>query len=189
MQKILVLDNNDSFTFNIVDLLRRLPEISFSVIKSFDLSVSIVEKFDKVIISPGPGLPKDFPILTDLFLRFLKQKPILGICLGHQALAEFLGASLIRLQPVIHGQSHKINILKEDKLFSHIPKTFSVGLYHSWAVAIHELPSSLDILAISEHDVIMAIKYQDFPVYGLQFHPESYISEYGLNILKNFMDI
>lgn len=189
MIKVLLIDNNDSFTYNIVDYLRRMPAVSYKVIKSSDLTINAIDDHDKVIISPGPGLPGDFPVLQDVFEHYLGEKPILGICLGHQALAEFLGGSLIRLHPVVHGQAHAVKMVKGDPIFESMPEGFRVGLYHSWAVDLKTLPKELDCLALSENNVIMAIKHREYPVYGLQFHPESHITDHGFTLLKNFIDL
>lgn len=188
MQKILLIDNNDSFTYNIVDYLRRMGNIEFRVIKSAELDPGIVKNFDKIIISPGPGLPKDFPFLFNVFEEYIMQKPMLGICLGHQALGEYLGGSLMQLEPVVHGQSKRMKILIDDPIFKAIPRETHVGLYHSWALDAKTLPVALNLLAESEEKVIMAVKYKDYPVYGLQFHPESYITEQGFRILQNFIE-
>jgi para-aminobenzoate synthetase component II len=189
MQKILLIDNNDSFTYNIVDYLRRIGHVDLQVIKSSELIISQIELFDKIMISPGPGLPKDFPHLFEVFDQYLRSKPILGICLGHQALAEYFGGSLKQLDPVIHGQAHAVKVLKYDKIFEDIPDTFQVGLYHSWAVDESQLPSELELLAISEKNIIMGLKHKKYPVYGVQFHPESYITDHGFTLLKNFIEI
>ena len=189
MIKVLLIDNNDSFTYNIVDYLRRMSTVEYEVIKSRDIKIEQVETYDKVIISPGPGLPKDFPRLSNIFARFLECKPILGICLGHQALVEYLGGSLMRLHPVIHGQAHALKILKNDMLFNDIPGVSRVGLYHSWAVNKKTLPEKLEVLAVSEQGVIMAIKHKEYPVYGVQFHPESYITDHGFALLSNFIEL
>jgi len=189
MQKILLIDNNDSFTYNIVDYLRRMDGIEFKVIKSHAIVLDKISEFDKIIISPGPGLPKDFPRLLNVFTRFLECKPILGICLGHQALVEYLGGSLMQLHPVIHGQAHALKILKNDMIFNEIPGVSRVGLYHSWAVNEKDLPENLEVLAVSEQGVIMAIKHKDYPVYGVQFHPESHITDHGYTLLSNFIEL
>ena len=189
MQNILLIDNNDSFTYNIVDYLRRMSDVKFKVIKSHNIILNEISGFDKIIISPGPGLPKDFPQLSNIFTHFLECKPILGICLGHQALVEFLGGSLMQLHPVIHGQAHALKILKEDIIFNGIPGVSRVGLYHSWAVNEKTLPEKLDILAVSEQGIIMAIKHKEYPVYGVQFHPESHITDHGFTLLKNFIEL
>ena len=188
MQKVLLIDNNDSFTYNIVDYLRRMDGVNFKVIKSSCLKLNEIEPFDKVIMSPGPGLPRDFPILFDVFESCLMRKPILGICLGHQALGEYLGAELLHIDPVVHGQAHRMRILKNDPLFANIPKEIHVGLYHSWAIDPKRLPVSLELLGKTETKTIMAVKHKEFPVYGVQFHPESYISEHGFRILRNFIE-
>jgi anthranilate synthase/aminodeoxychorismate synthase-like glutamine amidotransferase len=189
MLNILLIDNNDSFTYNIVDYLRRMSDIKFKVIKSHNIILNKINGFDKIIISPGPGLPKDFPKLSKIFSLFLECKPILGICLGHQALVEFLGGSLMQLHPVIHGQAHALKILKDDIIFNDIPGVSRIGLYHSWAVNEKTFPEKLDILAVSEQGIIMAIKHKEYSVYGVQFHPESHITDHGFTLLNNFIEL
>ncbi|MEA2077382.1 MAG: aminodeoxychorismate/anthranilate synthase component II [Candidatus Marinimicrobia bacterium] len=189
MQQILLIDNNDSFTYNIVDYIRRMNEVDLQVYRASEIDLPDIETFDKIIISPGPGLPKEFPLLFDVFEHYLDQKPILGICLGHQALAEYLGGSLKQLDPVVHGQAHAIRVLKNDIIFEGIPDTFQVGLYHSWAVDNSSFPAELELLAVSEQELIMAIKHKEFSVYGVQFHPESHITDHGFILLKNFIEI
>ncbi len=188
MERILLIDNNDSFTYNIVDYLRRMVNIEFQVITSSKLVLSDIEDYNKIIISPGPGLPKDFPLLFDMFDRYVRSKPIFGICLGQQALAEYLGASLKQLNPVVHGQAHAVRVVKSDVIFDRIPDSFQVGLYHSWAVDEQTLSDELEILARSDQDIIMAVKYKNHPVYGVQFHPESYITDHGFTLLENFIE-
>ena len=188
MQRLLLIDNNDSFTFNIVDYLRRMPALLFDVINSQELDIDSIENYDKVIISPGPGLPADFPVLYDLFHLYIGKIPILGICLGHQALVEYLGGNLIQLAPVVHGQSHALKVVKTAPIFRDIPSAFRVGLYHSWALDPKTLPAELEILALSEDDIIMAVKHRTYPIYGVQFHPESYITEHGYSLLENFIE-
>ena len=189
MQRVLLIDNNDSFTYNIVDYLRRINALTFDVIKSKDLDIKTTSDVDKLIISPGPGLPSDFPALFDLFEHNILTKPILGICLGHQALNNYLGGSLQQLKPVVHGQAHAVKVINNSPLFKDIPNAFRAGLYHSWAVNQATLPKELEILAISENDIIMAIKHKHFPVYGVQFHPESHITDHGFTLIKNFIEL
>lgn len=189
MQNVLLIDNYDSFTFNIVDYFRRFQGIRLKIKKSRELSVDHIEQFDKIIISPGPGLPREFPDLFDVFDHFIDRKPMLCICLGHQALSQHQGGSLVRLTPVVHGQAHPIKILKMDPLFNSVPVAFKVGLYHSWAVDKKTLPGSLELIALSESNVVMAIKHKDFPVYGLQFHPESFITDHGFTLFRNFVEL
>ena len=188
-RKIALLDNNDSFTYNIVDYLRRMAGIKLRVINTRQLDIEELDQYDGLIISPGPELPKDFPQLFEVLQRYHRTKPILGICLGHQAIAQFFGADLIQQLPVVHGQAGPIRILGEDPLFARLPREFRVGLYHSWMVDPETIPATLAITALSEQDVIMAIRAAGLPIWGIQFHPESYITDHGFEILENFIKL
>ncbi len=182
---ILLVDNQDSFTYNIVDSLRKLDV--HDIILATEPTDDQLAAADKIIFSPGPGLPKDFPMMHKILEQWHDKKPILGICLGFQAIATFFRARLFRLMMPVHGQPHEIIIKKPNPLFQDLPKTFTVGLYHSWAVEKKSIRRPLRIDAISQYGVVMAISHRRLPIFGVQFHPESYISEYGLNILKNFV--
>lgn len=187
--KILLLDNNDSFTYNIVDYVRRIENIDLEVIRTNEAKINEMKYFDKIIISPGPGLPDDFPVIFDVLEKYHTSKYILGICLGHQAIGNFFAAKLINIFPVVHGQASQIKIIKQTPIFQNLPNSFKVGLYHSWAIDFDDFPDELEITAVSENNIIMSIAAKKFPVYGIQFHPESYITEYGFKILKNFVDL
>ncbi len=186
--KILVVDNNDSFTYNIIGLLKSLRIGEIQVEKSDTLLLNSVKDFDKIIFSPGPGLPKDFNILRQILQQYKHQKSILGICLGHQAIGDFFGAKLINLFNVYHGQAHKIQVNTANKLYQHIPNTFSVGLYHSWAVSQENLPNSLICTGMSENGIIMSISHKEYDIHGIQYHPESFMSEFGKQIMTNFLN-
>lgn len=188
-EKILLLDNNDSFTFNVVELIRSLGKYNLEVIPSNNISVEDIRPFEKIIISPGPGLPKDFPILSKILIEFASKKPILGICLGHQAICEYFGAKLLNLPDVIHGQPKQTTLISKSKLFMGIPSEFSVGLYHSWFVAKNNFPKELIITSKSEDNIIMSIEHKTLPIYGVQFHPESFITENGAKLIDNFLKI
>jgi anthranilate synthase/aminodeoxychorismate synthase-like glutamine amidotransferase len=188
-EKILLLDNNDSFTYNIVDYLRRIENIDFSVVRSNNISANRSKFFDKIIISPGPGLPKDYPTILDVLEKNYTSKPILGICLGCQAIGKFFGGTLVNIIPVIHGQACEITVVKNSSIFKGLPTSFKVGLYHSWAIDYNDFPDELEINAVLENRIIMSITKKSYSVYGVQFHPESFITEYGFQILKNFVDL
>lgn len=187
-KNIALLDNNDSFTYNIVDYLRRIENIHFKVIKTIATGVNEIELFDKIIISPGPGLPGDFPLIFDILEKYHTSKHILGICLGCQAIGNFFGAKLINIFPVVHGQTNQIKIIKQSPIFKDLPASFRVGLYHSWAIDLADFPGEMEITALSENQIIMSIASKNYPVWGIQFHPESYLTEYGFEILNNFVD-
>ena len=184
---VLLIDNEDSFTYNIVDILRKIETVEITIIPSDNLSLDDANKFDKIIISPGPGLPDDFPVLKELFSKYKASKPILGICLGLQAICSYFGAGLINLPAVHHGQSRRILVTKRIKLFRGIPDEFLAGLYHSWIVNEKQFPGDLDITAVSENGYIMAVSHKKHDIHGLQFHPESFLCEYGSQIIKNFI--
>jgi len=187
--KILLLDNNDSFTYNIVDYVRKIENIDLTVIRTNEAKINEIKDFDKIIISPGPGLPGDFPVIFDLLEKYHTSKDILGICLGHQAIGNFFAANLINIFPVVHGQEYQITIIKPSPIFKNLPKSFKVGLYHSWTIDLDDFPDELEITAVSDNNIIMSIASKNYSVFGIQFHPESYLTEYGFIILKNFIDL
>lgn len=184
---IFILDNNDSFTYNIVNHLRRMVDTTFTVKTADNFQISDLIYFDKIIISPGPGLPKDFPIIDKILKEYYQSKAILGICMGHQAIGTFFGGMLHNISPVIHGQAHEVKIVHESPLWAGIPKHFKAGLYHSWALDVDKIPDSLVVTATSENNTVMAMQSKDYPVFGVQFHPESHITEFGFEILSNFV--
>jgi len=185
--RILLIDNNDSFTYNILELLRTNGFSKTDVLNSNSLHLEEISEYDKIILSPGPGLPSDFPILYEIINEFKENKSILGICLGHQAICSYFKAGLVKIPVVCHGQAHKMDVLKNTKLYLGLPDTFYVGLYHSWSVNDSYFPSDLEITGISETQTIMSVVHNKYDVHGIQFHPESFISEYGSEILKNFL--
>ena len=185
--KLVLIDHNDSFTFNVVELLRKIGDNTTTVINYDDLVVTELSEFDKIILSPGPCLPQDYPKTFEVIKQYYKEKPILGICLGHQAICSFFGAELYNFKEVIHGVNKEINILNNSILFKDVPNKTEVGLYHSWAVK--DLPKELTILAITDNDVIMSVKHVNYPIYGIQFHPESFLTTHGELMLKNFIDL
>ena len=185
--KTAFIDNNDSFTYILIDYLQKIKNNKISVFKSDSLSLKSLKEYDKIILSPGPGLPEDFENLYAVIDYYHRTKPILGLCLGHQAIAQYFGAKLTNLSPVVHGQARSINVLTNSLLFKGLPSPFIAGLYHSWAVSKKYFPDELSIDAVSEQDIIMSISSRKFPVWGVQFHPESYITRNGFTLLKNFI--
>ncbi len=186
---VALVDNNDSFTYNVVELVRRVSGSSPIVINTENIQTKELDSFDKIILSPGPGLPDDFPVLKEIIQAHGKQKPILGICLGHQSIAEFFGAKLYNLKKVLHGQSRQIQQIAASNLFENMPEKFNAGLYHSWAVDQTAFPDELKITSISSDNLIMSLEHQTFPVYGVQFHPESYITEHAEVLMYNFLKL
>ena len=186
---ILLLDNNDSFTFNVVELIRSINGFEPIVMKSSRINLEDVKQFDKIIISPGPGLPKDFKIINKIINKFAGEKSILGICLGHQAICEYYGANLVNMSNVVHGQAKEISHNFNSKLFNNIPLKFNVGLYHSWFVNDFNFPDELFITSTSQDGLIMSIEHKKHKIYGVQFHPESFITEHGKQLMMNFLEI
>ena len=184
--KLLIVDNYDSFTFNLQHLCA--PHVSsIDVIRNNMIDFNIIDHYDKIIISPGPGLPKDAGLCLELINRFLNKKPILGVCLGAQVIAVACGFSLFNLNHVMHGKKSEIRILdSDDKLYKKLPKKIFVGRYHSWAIDIDSsnilIPTAKDI-----NNTIMSFRHIQYPVFGVQYHPESILTNYGKNILKNWL--
>lgn len=185
--KILVVDNYDSFVYNIVHLLYEIGVAEIDVLKNDQLDFSYIHQYDKIVLSPGPGIPKNAGMMPQLLSEFASTKSIIGICLGHQAIAEHFGTDLINLSEPLHGVASEIEIIKEDYLFENLPKHFKVGHYHSWVVS-EEISDDLEILAKDELGNVMAIKHKKYDVRGLQFHPESILTENGKTILTNWIN-
>ena len=188
---LLVIDNRDSFVYNVVELLRSLPELTFEVIPEGELELSSLPEHDGLILSPGPGVPSEFPRMQALIRAEAGVKPILGICLGHQALAEYYGATLVQLPAPRHGHASALVIIDPaDSLVGAIPMGSLVGRYHSWAVDDASLPTGLVPTAYcadtDEGRVLMAMRHCTEPVWSVQFHPESMISEHGRAYLLAF---
>lgn len=185
-RRILLVDNNDSFTYNLVELLRQF-DTPFQLSFSHQLSSVDVDKFSHILLSPGPDVPMAYPQMFELLRNYQRHKSILGVCLGHQTIAQFFGASLYNLGRVRHGEVGALRQVEENRLFSHLPTTFNIGLYHSWAVSAVNFPEVLKITALCQDDVVMAFEHRQLPIYAVQFHPESFITEYGKEILANWL--
>jgi anthranilate synthase component 2 len=184
---ILLIDNYDSFTFNLVHYLETAsPSVSVEVHRNDQITLAEIARFDKIVLSPGPGLPSDAGILLDLIKTYSPIKPILGICLGHQAIAEAFGGKLKNLDSVMHGIATPIQLVESDYIFDNIPQSFNVGRYHSWVVS--QLPDKLKSMAIDKDGQIMAIRHHQFDVRGIQFHPESILTENGLQLINNWIN-
>ena len=186
--RILLLDNYDSFTFNLLHLLEQAENVEVDVVRNDTIVIEEVNKYDGVVLSPGPGLPKEAGKMMDVLASYFTSKKILGVCLGHQAIGEYCGAELSNLNQVRHGVWSRTEILHpEEKLFYNFPRTFKSGLYHSWVISPQTLPDQLIPLAYDEHGNIMAIRHVKYPVWGVQFHPESILTEYGKELIFNWL--
>lgn len=186
--RILLLDNYDSFTFNLAQLLEESRLCDFEIIKNDEIEISQVNKFDKILLSPGAGLPHEAGKMNEVIDYFYDKKPILGVCLGMQAIAEYFGATLMNLPNVLHGQAKKIKIDLEDKIYKDLENEIIVGLYHSWSVSHLNFPENLIITGISMENIIMSISHKKYDICGVQFHPESYLTKYGEKIIENWIN-
>jgi anthranilate synthase component 2 len=187
MKKVLVIDNYDSFTYNLVHYLEDL-NCEVEVYRNDEFELNEIEKFDKILLSPGPGIPNDAGLLKAVIAKYATSKSILGICLGQQAIAEVFGGTLLNLDKVYHGVATKIKVIDENEpLFQGLEKEFKVGRYHSWVVSNSNFPSELTITAIDELGNIMSLRHNLFDVKGVQFHPESILTPNGKAILSNWL--
>lgn len=186
--KILVLDNYDSFTYNLVYIVRQLGYgAQMDVFRNDKISLEDVNQYDKIILSPGPGVPADAGIMPALLKRYASSKSILGVCLGHQAIGEAFGGDLVNLSEVLHGVASTVKV-ENDLLFKDVPDTFSIGRYHSWVINENTLSQDLEVIARTPDNQIMAVRHKEYDVRGLQFHPESILTENGVQIIKNWME-
>lgn len=187
--KILLFDNYDSFTYNLLHILKEFGA-DVEVFRNDKITLDEVDRFDKIVLSPGPGIPEEAGILLPLIRRYAPTKSILGVCLGEQAIGEAFGAKLINLTDVHHGVSSDIRILADDPLFNGLDRTLRVGRYHSWVVSKEDLPDCLEITAEdTEEGQIMGLRHKTYNVRGIQFHPESVLTPRGKEIIKNWLSI
>ena len=185
--KLLIFDNYDSFTHNIAHAVRELG-VEPDVIRNDCITLEEIDAYDKIIISPGPGIPSEAGILPELLKEYAGKKPILGVCLGHQAIGERYGARLRNLDRVYHGIKTPAKIVVKDYIFENLPDEIQVGRYHSWVVDKEGLPDDLEITAVSPDGEIMAMRHREHDVRGVQFHPESILTPMGLTIIKNWLE-
>ena len=187
--KTLLFDNYDSFTYNIANALRELGIENLSVARNDKISVEEMRKFDKIIFSPGPGIPKDAGVMESAIKELAPEKTILGVCLGHQAIGEVFGAKLENLSRPFHAVQSQMKIVKTTPLFNGLSDGFLAGRYHSWVVSKENFPDCLEISAVEENGQIMALRHKQYNVFGLQFHPESILTPEGAKILDNFLKL
>ncbi|WP_048920241.1 anthranilate synthase component II [Rufibacter radiotolerans] len=187
--KILVLDNYDSFTYNLVQLLRELGYgDQVEVHRNDQISLDAVDQFDVILLSPGPGVPSEAGIMPELLKRYAPTKRIMGVCLGHQAIAEAFGAELSNMTEVLHGIASTMRVVdNEDPMFKQLPNTFKVARYHSWTVVPKSVPATLQVTAVDERGAVLAIRHKKYDVCGVQFHPESILTDYGKDMLQNWL--
>jgi anthranilate synthase component II len=186
MKKVFVVDNYDSFTYNLVHYFEEL-DCAVTVKQNDQFDLDELELFETIVLSPGPGLPKDAGLLMEVILRYGSTKKILGVCLGLQAIVEVYGGTITNLDQVFHGVSTEVQINPNDPLFKNLPATIDVGRYHSWAAAT-PLPACLTVTAQDEAGITMAIRHKTFDICAVQFHPESIMTSHGKEILRNWLE-
>ena len=196
--KILVFDNYDSFTYNLVHLVEKIWPHKVDVFRNDQLPLEKVQEYDKIILSPGPGIPSEAGLLLPLIKEYAATKSILGVCLGHQAIGEAFGGRLTNLSTVFHGVATKITI-EDNKingeqsashdLFNGLPNELEVGRYHSWIVSDQDFPKDLEVTARDENNYIMALRHKNYDVQGVQFHPESVLTPQGETIVRNWLSL
>lgn len=184
---LLIIDNYDSFTFNLVQLVKDSGYLDFHVKKNDSQDLGNLDCYDKILFSPGPGIPSEAGCMSDIIRRCAGRKSMLGVCLGHQAIAEVFGAHIYNMKEVLHGVSSEVTLTCSDDLFDGVEDHFLAGRYHSWVVSDKDFPECLKVLARSSDGQIMALRHVVYPIYGLQFHPESILTPDGLKIIGNFL--
>ena len=184
--KIVIIDNYDSFTYNLAHLVRELGT-EVTVLRNDQFSLDQIEAYSKIILSPGPGIPSEAGLLLDVIRTYAGRKPILGVCLGHQAIGEVFGGKLENLSEVFHGVATPCHIVSDDPLFFGLERNITVGRYHSWVVSKDDFPNCLEITAESDEGQIMALRHRDYNIRGIQFHPESVLTPDGKKMLQNWI--
>lgn len=190
MASILVFDNYDSFTYNLVHLVQKIIHSKVDVFRNDQLPLEKVKAYDKIILSPGPGIPEEAGLLLPLIREYAATKSILGVCLGHQAIGQAFGGNLINLSTVYHGVATPITITQPaSPIFNGLPATLEVGRYHSWVVGEEGFPADLEVTARDENGLIMALQHRHFDVQGVQFHPESVLTPMGEELMRNWVQL
>ena len=186
--KIVIIDNYDSFTYNLSHLVKELGA-EVVVLRNDQFHLDDLKVFDKIILSPGPGSPSEAGLLLDVIRTYAGHKPMLGVCLGHQAIGEVFGGRLENLSDVFHGVATPCRIVADDPIFNGLDRDITVGRYHSWVVATDGFPACLEITATSPEGQIMALRHREHDIHGIQFHPESVLTPEGKIMIKNFIDL
>lgn len=184
--KTVIIDNYDSFTYNLAHLVKELGA-EVSVVRNDQFRLSELKPFDKIILSPGPGIPTEAGLLMDVIDAYASVKPILGVCLGHQAIGEYFGGKLTNLSHVFHGIASTISITAPDYIYKELPAQVQVGRYHSWVVDNEGLPDCLEVTSVSEEGQIMSLRHKQYDVRGIQYHPESVLTPEGRKIIANWL--
>lgn len=186
--KIAIIDNYDSFTYNLSHLVKELGA-EVSVMRNDQFAMNDLQAYDKIILSPGPGIPSEAGLLLDVIRTYAGKKPMLGVCLGHQAIGEVFGAELTNLSEVYHGVQTEGTQLGNDPIFATLPERIAMGRYHSWVVSRNHFPQCLEITALSDDGMIMALRHKQYNIHGIQFHPESVLTPQGRTIINNWLNL
>lgn len=191
---ILVFDNYDSFTYNLVHLVEKITHSKVDVYRNDEIPLENIKLYDKIILSPGPGVPAEAGLLLSVIKEYAATKSILGVCLGHQAIGEAFGGTLTNLSTVYHGVALPIQVKNEEsdgrsRLFEGLPDSFEVGRYHSWVISEENFPDELEVTARDNNNLIMALQHKKYDIQGVQFHPESVLTPNGEKIMRNWLDI
>ena len=185
--KIVIIDNYDSFTYNLSHLIKEIGA-EVTVIRNDQFTLNQLEPFDKIVLSPGPGIPSEAGLLLDVIKTYKGRKPILGVCLGHQAIGEVFGGTLENLSDVFHGVATEGTQFSNDYVFDSLSKRITMGRYHSWVVSRENFPTCLEVTAVSDEGQIMALKHKNYDIHGIQFHPESVLTPEGKTIVRNYIE-
>jgi anthranilate synthase component 2 len=185
--KIVIIDNYDSFTYNLSHLIKELGA-DVTVYRNDKFALEELEQFDKIVLSPGPGIPSEAGLLLDVIKTYAGKKPILGVCLGHQAIGEYFGGTLENLSEVFHGVATEGTQFGNDTIFAGLPDRITMGRYHSWVVSKENFPACLEVTAESDEGQIMALRHRDYDIHGIQFHPESVLTTEGRTMLRNWIN-
>lgn len=187
---ILLIDNYDSFTYNLSQYLEEEggEDVEVTVWRNDQFDIDDVERFDKIVLSPGPGVPDEAGLLKAVIRRYAPTKPILGVCLGEQAIGEVFGAEIYNLNTVFHGIQSSVRIVAPDYIFDNLSDSIKVGRYHSWVVGKEDFPAELVVTAVSDEGQVMALRHRRYDVHGIQFHPESILTPKGRTIIRNFIN-
>ena len=185
--RIVIIDNYDSFTYNLAHLVKELGA-EVEVLRNDQFQIEDLLPYDKIILSPGPGIPSEAGLLLDVIRQYAPIKPILGVCLGHQAIGEYFGGHLTNLSQVFHGVSSTVSVTTPDYIYNELPDHIEVGRYHSWVVDTHAFPDCLEITSVSEEGQIMSLRHRQYDVRGIQYHPESVLTPDGQKIISNWLE-
>lgn len=188
MKKIVIVDNYDSFTYNLAHLVKELGA-EVTVLRNDVFQLEVLQQYDGIILSPGPGIPSEAGLLLDVIHTYAGKKPMLGVCLGHQAIGEAFGAKLTNLSTVFHGVATSCHRIADDPIFDGIENDFTIGRYHSWVVDTAQLPDCIEVTATSDEGQIMALRHREHNIHGIQFHPESVLTPEGSRMISNWLSL